>query len=461
MFYVIMPVYNTERYLREAIDSVINQTLAFEENIILHFVDDASKDGSLAVCESYKERYPDNVVVTHFDENQGVSVARNFAVSKCLEREDAIACFVDSDDKIAPDYLEKAKAYFEKHGDINVATAEIHYFEAVEKPHKLNWRFAKREVVDIKKDFKFPQYYIGGAFFRKTALKNLSFNENMSFWEDALAVNQVILGEGKYGLIKDAKYFYRKRADESSLVNQAWKSEERYTSFLEDGYVQLMNYCRKKKLRVIPYIQFVVAYHLRVFLMKSKSEVVEGVLETDEELAQFRERLQVILKKISVNVIISLPTSLPIIEAMLSMRKGRQVRVKKVFTEDDCIMKFNGRELARMSERSVKLFHIMSEPGFEGMWRGRFATPIYAMKKEDYIFAEHDGVRIDSQEYPCGMQLFILGKRLRCYFHAGFAISIPKDWDRAVFGIHIAEGNTDVLLNEIVFDEVEQVFFEQ
>lgn len=459
MFYVIMPVYNTERYLREAIDSVINQTLSFEENVILHFVDDASTDGSLAVCESYKERYPNNIVLTHFEENKGVSAARNFAVSKCLEREDRIACFVDSDDKIAPDYLEKVQAYFEKHEDINIATAEIHYFEAVEKPHKLNWRFEEKEVVNIKKDFNYPQYYIGGAFFRRSALKGLKFDESMSFWEDALAVNQVILGEGKYGLIKEAKYYYRKRADESSLVNQAWQSEERYTSFLEEGYLQLMNYCRKKKWRVIPYIQFVIAYHLRVFLMKSKSEVVGEVLDSEDELAEFRERLQVILKKISVDVIISLPTSLPIIEAMLSMRKGKQVRVKKVYTENDCLMTFKGKVLAKMSERSVKLFHILEEPEFEGMWRGRFATPIYAMRVGDYIFAEHNGEMVKAQEYPCGKQLFILGKRLRCYFHAGFAIDIPKDWDRAVFGIYMAEGNTHIRMNEIVFDEVEQIHF--
>jgi len=460
MIHVIMPVYNTETYLEEAIESVIGQTLSFCDNIKLHLVDDASADSSLTICKRYQKMYPDNIEVTHFEKNRGVSAARNYAVEKCRNEQSAIVGFVDSDDRLAPDALQKVKAYFEKHTDINFATVEIYYFDAVEKAHKLNWRFENKQVVDIYKDYTFPQYYIGGAFLKGRALQNLHFDENMSFWEDALAVNQVILGEGKYGLIKDAIYYYRKRQDESSLVNQAWKSPERYTSFLEDGYVRLMNDCRRKKLRVIPYIQFVVAYHMRVFMMKSKKEVVGEVIETDEGMEEFRERLQKVLKRISEKVIINIPTSLPIIEAMLSMRRGRQVRAKRVYKDNDCVLVYKGKELARMSERSVRLFHIINDGSEnDGKWRGRFATPIYAMKKDDYIFAESHGVKIKSEEYICRKQLFILGKRLRCYFHAGFVIDIPSDWDKAVFGIHMDEGNADIYMNEVVFADIEQVYF--
>ena len=38
--------------------------------------------------------------------------------------------------------------------------------------------------------------------------------------------------------------------------------------------------------------------------------------------------------------------------------------------------------------------------------------------------------------------------------------SIPKEWDRAVFGIHIAEADADILMNEIVFNEVRLIYFE-
>lgn len=461
MIAVIVPIYNTEKYLQEMIDSVIKQTLSFVNHVRLILLDDASTDGSLALCEEYQKQYPDNIVIRHFEENRGVSALRNTGLQICREQGDELATFLDSDDKLGEDVLERAVKYFDSHPDIQIATTDRIYFDAVEKEHRLNWRFQETDVVDIRKDTNYPQYYVGGVFVRENALEQICFDESMNFWEDALAINQVIIQEGKYGLIRDAHYYYRKREDQSSLVDTAWRNKDRYSTLLEVGYGTLFRYSRKKKFRIIPYVQYVVAYHMRLIMMKSKQATIEETL-TEEELADLRDDLKKILKKIQVKIILSIPTSLPIIEGMLSMRAGKQIRAKRVYKDNDCILVYKGVELARMSERSVRLFHIIHDPEseFDGMWRGRFCTPIYAMKVDDFIFAEKDGVRIESKEFSCRKQIFILGKRLRCYFHAGFAISIPKDWDRAVFGIHIAEANADILMNEIVFDEVQPVYFE-
>ena len=71
MIAVIVPIYNTEKYLRETIDSVICQTLSFAEHIRLILLDDASTDGSFAICEQYQKQYPKQIVVKHYDTNQG------------------------------------------------------------------------------------------------------------------------------------------------------------------------------------------------------------------------------------------------------------------------------------------------------------------------------------------------------------------------------------------------------
>ena len=54
MISVIIPVYNVEKYLAECLDSVVNQTVPFEQVII---VNDGSTDGSLAICEKYQKKY--------------------------------------------------------------------------------------------------------------------------------------------------------------------------------------------------------------------------------------------------------------------------------------------------------------------------------------------------------------------------------------------------------------------
>ena len=64
-FSVVMAVYNVEKYIAEAVGSVIDQTIGFQSNIQIVFVDDGSTDNSGIICDRYKEKYPDNIVVIH------------------------------------------------------------------------------------------------------------------------------------------------------------------------------------------------------------------------------------------------------------------------------------------------------------------------------------------------------------------------------------------------------------
>lgn len=462
MIALIMPVYNTEKYLKEAIESIINQTMSFQDNVLLYLMDDASKDGSLEICKHYQKLYPENIFVTHFEKNQGASHARNEALRLCREREEELLVgFIDSDDRWDSHALEEVVAYFDQHPDIKIAVTKFMYIGAREGEHKQNWRFEQREVVNIRKDYNYPQYYIGGMFFKGQAFEKLYFDENMIFWEDTMAINQRILEEEKYGLIKEAIYEYRKREDESSMVDLSWKGKERYSgTYLDQGYLAILKYGKKVKHKNLLYVQFLVAYHMRQIMMKSHNKYISEMF-TKEELEETKEHIRKILKKIKVKVILEITTNIPIIEEMLSIKAGKKIRVKHNYTGDDCIMSYKGVELARLSERSVRLFHIVEKPDskFNGMWRGRFSTPAYEMCADDYIFAEHDGQRIKSLRYTCKKKLDILGETVRDYRNAGFAISIPDDWKDARFGIHIGKANQDVLLNEIVFEEVEKVYF--
>ena len=57
---IIVPVYNTEKYIRSCLDSLINQTI---EDIEIVVVNDGSTDSSRYIIEEYKQRYPDKFVV--------------------------------------------------------------------------------------------------------------------------------------------------------------------------------------------------------------------------------------------------------------------------------------------------------------------------------------------------------------------------------------------------------------
>lgn len=97
---IIVPVYNTEPYLKKCIESIINQSF---KNIEIILVDDGSTDNSINILSSYAAM--DNRVFLIFEKNQGVSAARNVGMRRAKGE---YIMFVDADDWIEIDTCEKA-----------------------------------------------------------------------------------------------------------------------------------------------------------------------------------------------------------------------------------------------------------------------------------------------------------------------------------------------------------------
>ncbi len=99
---VIVPVYKVENYLRRCVDSILGQTFRDFELIL---VDDGSPDCCGDICEEYAEKYPFIHVIHR--ENGGLSAARNSGIDWAFANSDSqYLAFVDSDDWVAPAYLE-------------------------------------------------------------------------------------------------------------------------------------------------------------------------------------------------------------------------------------------------------------------------------------------------------------------------------------------------------------------
>lgn len=99
MVSIIVPVYNVEEYLRECVDSVLNQTYSDVEVIL---VDDGSTDQSGNICDEYA-KMDSRIKVIH-KKNRGVSSARNTGIETASGER---IIFVDSDDCIHPQFAGK------------------------------------------------------------------------------------------------------------------------------------------------------------------------------------------------------------------------------------------------------------------------------------------------------------------------------------------------------------------
>jgi glycosyltransferase involved in cell wall biosynthesis len=106
---IIIPVYQGDRFLAEALESVLNQTYINYEIIV---VDDGSTDNSLEVLEHYFEK-----IRYVFQENQGVAAARNYGIK--IAKGELIA-FLDQDDLWLPDKLALQVACFDEHPELGI-----------------------------------------------------------------------------------------------------------------------------------------------------------------------------------------------------------------------------------------------------------------------------------------------------------------------------------------------------
>ena len=97
---VIVPVYNVEYYLKQCLDSIVNQTY---RNLEIILVDDGSTDSSGDICDEYAQ-IDARIKVIH-KENGGLSSARNAGLDVCTSGGELIA-FVDSDDWLELDMFE-------------------------------------------------------------------------------------------------------------------------------------------------------------------------------------------------------------------------------------------------------------------------------------------------------------------------------------------------------------------
>lgn len=210
---VIVPIYNTEDYLEETLRSVEQQTLGMG-NIELILVDDGSSDGSADICERFQRKYPENVKFLQ-QENAGVSVARNNALEYATC---PIVTFLDSDDYWSPNAFKFAVKFFsDDECTVDLLVGKTELFEDAKGDHPLDARFKKSRYIFLDETPCDIQSIMGNCFFRREAISDLRFAEDVSTSEDTLFIVQVLLRKCVYYAAKECVYYHRVRAAGSSL----------------------------------------------------------------------------------------------------------------------------------------------------------------------------------------------------------------------------------------------------
>ena len=296
IFSVLMPIYNVEKYLAESIDSLINQSIGFEENIELVIVDDGSPDNSKEIALKYQEKYPNNIKVFS-KSNGGQASAFNFGLKHLHGK---YVSFLDSDDRISSNAFEEAYHFLEKYEDeVDIVSIPMVYFENRTGPHILNYKFDSTRVIDLNKEPYTPQLSLASSFIKKEALEGFEFDTFLPHGYDALVLNKILLNKKKLGVIDSCNYFYRRRENNTSMINVAHQKKEYYNYLLKNLYINLIDYSKEKEGHVPQFIQYMMAYNIQWFNKVSDFPY----FITKDEINEFWEILFDILGYIDEDVI--------------------------------------------------------------------------------------------------------------------------------------------------------------
>lgn len=227
---IIVPVYNTEKYLRPCLDSILAQTFTDWEAIL---VDDGSKDQSGTICDEYSARDPRFVVV--HKPNEGVAKAR---ITAFEHSKGELITFIDSDDYVSSEYLEKlAKPIIEDAADM--VSCDYCYVKngVIKEPRaRLTGTYNREQIIDFIDNHYFYDLTTKGygmtcflwtkMLKREYVLKGLKEGLGLWYGEDGVSMLAMLLQSKKLVLLSDRLYYYieregqaTKRYDESIWQN--------------------------------------------------------------------------------------------------------------------------------------------------------------------------------------------------------------------------------------------------
>ncbi|MBR0057874.1 MAG: glycosyltransferase family 2 protein [Methanobrevibacter sp.] len=207
---VIIPVYNVESYIRECLDSIVNQTIGIE-NIEIIIVNDKTPDNSMDIVMEYAERYPSFKIINN-EVNQGLGESRNIGLKHVTSD---YVTFVDSDDFISLNAYEDALNKINEFDvDLLIYSWETYDGNDVVQTNNIHHQ-CYRENMLIEDINNFPKLFFLTSAWNKIYHKSLFplLKYSKGFYEDNYVTCNVLLNAKRIFYSKDSTYYYRKNMD--------------------------------------------------------------------------------------------------------------------------------------------------------------------------------------------------------------------------------------------------------
>lgn len=210
---IIVPVHNSEKYLKRCLDSIFNQSLREIEVIA---VNDESTDNSINILKEYKTIYKDKIIIIDLKERRGPGGARNEGI---LASKGEYIGFVDSDDDISSDMYEVLYSIAKK-CDYDMVDCSFYSEYANENMRTIGNNDLGNLTLDKKKNLILHAGFIWSKIIKKSIIieNNIRFRER-SIYEDIDFIRVVILYLNNIAATEKVLYYYRN--NKQSVTNSS------------------------------------------------------------------------------------------------------------------------------------------------------------------------------------------------------------------------------------------------
>ena len=255
MISVIVPIYNVEKYLRECVDSIINQTYRDLEIIL---VDDGSPDGCGRICDEYAQK--DHRIRVVHKKNGGLSDARNAGIEIAMGE---YYVFVDSDDVIHPQMIEILyQTLLSEKSDMaickfsEIEESENVTFTHIEKACEIDC-FAKDDIMRQLWDRNLITVVAWNKIYRAQLFQHIRYPVGRVH-EDEFVIHRILQQCKRIVYINEPLYYYRKRSSsimgtikEENIRNGLEAYEDRILFLTEQKYFRAATDAKLQMMHMI------------------------------------------------------------------------------------------------------------------------------------------------------------------------------------------------------------------
>lgn len=234
---VLMPNFNNEKFLKEAIESILNQTFKY---FVFLIIDDGSTDGSVEIIKSYTDS---RIVLIQKEKNSGIVDALNIGLKKIDSK---YIIRMDGDDISTPDRFETLFDFMEQNLEVGICGSQMQYFG---NDNSVTNYYLNREKIKARFIFNSGVSH-PASIFRTTVLKenNFLYRNNHPYMEDY----DLFFRMKNYTLFAniDKTLYYYRLLEHNSTVKNRETLFERYRNLYKDTLCELSINHSKKNIEI-------------------------------------------------------------------------------------------------------------------------------------------------------------------------------------------------------------------